>query len=91
MSLMPNTVNGGDAVAFTFMNDPTKPEKTTTRTFSVTPEALQELQSGEGDLGSASFGQRYNMALRGKGGFGSLPPTRFAGGLFMYNNPLIEG
>jgi hypothetical protein len=31
------------------------------------------------------------MALRGKGGFGSLPPTRFAGGLFMYNNPLIEG
>tara|TARA_R100000353_G_C6393191_1_gene165400 strand:- start:47 stop:592 length:546 start_codon:yes stop_codon:yes gene_type:complete len=91
MSLMPNTVNGGDAVAFTFMNDPTKPEETTTKTFSVTPEALQELQSGEGDLGSASFGQRYNMALRGKGGFGSLPPTRFAGGLFLYNNPLIEG
>ena len=83
MSLMPGTLNGGDAVAFSFMEDPTKPDEVTTRTYSVTPETMQQLQSGEGDVGSMSFGQKMNKAIRGKEGFGSIDKSRFAGDVFI--------
>ena len=83
MSLMPGTLNGGDAVAFSFMEDPTKPDEVTTRTYSVTPETMQQLQSGEGDIGSMSFGQKMNKAIRGKEGFGSIDKSRFAGDVFI--------
>mgnify|MGYP003123585706 CR=1 FL=1 len=83
MSLMPGTLNGGDAVAFSFMEDPTKPDEVTTRTYSVTPETMQQLQSGEGDVGSMSFGQKMNKAIRGKEGFGSIDKSRFAGDVFL--------
>jgi len=82
-SLMPGTLNGGDAVAFSFMEDPTKPDEVTTRTYSVTPETMQQLQSGEGDVGSMSFGQKMNKAIRGKEGFGSIDKSRFAGDVFI--------
>ena len=83
MSLMPGTLNGGDAVAFSFMEDPTKPDEVTTRTYSVTPETMQQLQSGEGDVGSMSFGQKMNKAIRGKEGFGTIDKSRFAGDVFI--------
>ena len=83
MSFMPGTLNGGDAVAFSFMEDPTKPDEVTTRTYSVTPETMQQLQSGEGDVGSMSFGQKMNKAIRGKEGFGSIDKSRFAGDVFI--------
>ena len=76
ISFLPGAANG-DAVTFNYMEDPTKPQDVTKRSYSATPEAMQQLQSGEGDLGSASFGQRFNKATRRMAGLGSIEPTRF--------------
>ena len=76
ISILPGAANG-DAVTFNYMEDPTKPQDVTKRTYSATPEAIQQLQSGEGELGSASFGQRFNKATRRMAGLGSIDPTRF--------------
>ena len=76
ISILPGAANG-DAVTFNYMEDPTKPQDVTKRTYSATPEAMQQLQSGEGELGSASFGQRFNKATRRMAGLGSIDPTRF--------------
>ena len=76
ISFLPGAANG-DAVTFNYMEDPTKPQDVTKRSYSATPEAMQQLQSGEGDLGSGSFGQQFNKAIRRMAGLGSIDANRF--------------
>ena len=76
ISFLPGAANG-DAVTFNYMEDPTKPQDVTKRSYSATPEAMQQLQSGEGDLGSGTFGQQFNKAIRRIAGLGSIDANRF--------------
>ena len=76
ISFLPGAANG-DAVTFNYMEDPTKPQDVTKRSYSATPEAMQQLQSGEGDLGSGTFGQQFNKAIRRMAGLGSIDANRF--------------
>ena len=74
------------------MEDPTKPQDVTKRSYSATPEAMQQLQSGEGDLGSGTFGQQFNKGLKQAGNYDALERSNIqAGGGVVYDsNPEDE-
>ena len=72
-------LNGDTAVTYNYMENPTNPLDVSRRTYQASPEAVDQIKSGTGELGSLSFGKQFNKAVR-----------RMAGGLSSMNNERFD-
>ena len=65
-------MNGDTGVTYNIMNDPTKPTEVSNIHFTATPEALEQIKSGSGELGKMSLGQQFNKGIRRMAGLGGM-------------------
>ena len=65
-------MNGETGVSFNIMNDPTKPDDVSRTHVTATADAVKQLLSNTGELGKASFGQKYNKGIRRMAGLGTM-------------------
>ena len=83
-------LNGETGVTYNIMNDPNKPSVVSNMHFTATPEAIEQIKSGSGELGSLSFGKQFNKGLRRMAGLGSMDPSRIDQETgFLITRPLI--
>ena len=82
-------MNGDTGVTYNIMNDPTKPTEVSNIHFTATPEALEQIKSGSGELGKMSLGQQFNKGIRRMAGLGGMDPSRIDQGdrIFNYSSP----
>ena len=69
-------MNGETGVSFNIMNDPTKPDDVSRTHVTATADAVKQLLSNTGELGEASFGQKYNKGIRRMAGLGTMDKSR---------------
>ena len=83
-------MNGDTGVTYNIMNDPTKPTEVSNIHFTATPEALEQIKSGSGELGKMSLGQQFNKGIRRMAGLGGMDPSRIDQETgFLITRPLI--
>lgn len=83
-------LNGETGVTYNIMNDPNNPSVVSNMHFTATPEAIEQIKSGSGELGSLSFGKQFNKGLRRMAGLGGMDPSRIDQETgFLITRPLI--
>jgi hypothetical protein len=83
-------LNGDTGVTYNIMNDPRNPSKVSNMHFTATPEAVEQIKSGTGELGSLSLGQQFNKGLRRMAGLGGMDRSRIDQETgFLITRPLI--
>ena len=83
-------LNGDTGVTYNIMNDPRNPSVVSNIHFSATPEAIEQIKSGSGELGSLSLGQQFNRGRRRMAGLGKMDPSQIDQETgFLITRPLI--